>query len=106
MIKTTLLLVCTCLLACQTSDRTNKSDNDKTEKMNISRIVHEATDMWINKEGVTAVAIGEKDGKECIQVLLSLPVEEVKIDFPKSFRGIPVEVMNIGEVHIQKMEEE
>ncbi len=107
MIKSTLLFfVCTTLLACQSADRTNKMDDSKSEKMtNISQIVHEASDEWIDKEGVVAVAVGEKDGKECIQVFLSQPKELMSFTFPENYKGFPVVVQYSGDIHIQGAEE-
>ncbi len=59
----------------------------------IQEVIDEAS-QWLDIEGVEGVAQGQKDGLDCIQVLVSCRVEDLKQCIPTEFQGYPVVVQD------------
>jgi hypothetical protein len=52
---------------------------------------------WMNLEGVTGLAIGKKDGKDCIRVYTTMFIPTL----PRRFRGYAVVVETGGPIEAQ-----
>jgi hypothetical protein len=56
----------------------------------------------ISIDGVESISIGiGKDGKMCLLIGLSLPVEDVIKNIPLELFSVPVEYSYIGNIHAQ-----
>lgn len=64
-------------------------------KHKIQEAIDEASG-WMELDGVEGVAQGEKDGKECVMVLVSCPPSELSALIPKNFKGFPVIIEESG----------
>ncbi len=69
-------------------------------KLAIRKAIDEASE-WINYEGVEGVAQGEKDGKDCIVVLISCVPSKIAGLIPSNFKGFPVIIDETDIISIQ-----
>jgi hypothetical protein len=56
---------------------------------------------WMDFEGVEGIGQGQKDGKDCIIVFVSLTPSELSAKIPKKFKGFPVIFQESGQFDIQ-----
>ncbi len=56
---------------------------------------------WIEFNGVEGLGQGEKDGKDCIIVLVSCPPSELSNIIPITFKGFPVVIDESGIISTQ-----
>lgn len=61
-------------------------------------IIDEASNQWLSFEGVEGVAQGEKEGKPCILVLISVDPSGIADSIPDTFKGYPVVIEKSGEI--------
>ncbi len=66
----------------------------------IIEAIDEASE-WMDIDGVEGVAEGEKDGKECIVVLVAVAPAELSSVIPTTFRGFPVVTEESGIISAQ-----
>ncbi|MCG8605100.1 hypothetical protein MJD09_08900 [bacterium] len=67
----------------------------------IQDAVDKASERWIDVEGVEAVGQGDLDGKECIDIYLSVSLGDLSIVIPATFDGFPVVVKESGRIVAQ-----
>lgn len=63
-----------------------------------TEIIDEASNQWLDIEGVEGVAEGEKDGQPCLLVMISIEPSELPVDIPATFKGYPVVFEKTGEI--------
>ena len=61
-------------------------------------IIDEASSQWMSYNGVEGVAEGEKEGKPCILVLISIEPSGLTDSIPSTFKGFPVVIKKTGEI--------
>lgn len=84
-------------LACSANLERCQTNNDVKKFENA---LQEATDTWMQWEGVVGVAQGETDkGKPCILVLTSSDTAISLDKLPKKFKGFPVKIKNTGDIN-------
>ena len=64
-------------------------------RLELQEIINEAS-KWIEFNGVEGVGQGEKDGKDCIIVLISCSPSEISDRIPTIFKGVPVIIEESG----------
>lgn len=64
--------------------------------------VQEASEIWMEWDGIIGVAQGETDkGKPCILVLTSTDTSATVQKLPKKFKGFPVKTHSSGPIDAQ-----
>ena len=56
---------------------------------------------WMEIDGVEGVAQGQKDGKDCIVVLISRNPSELSDVLPSTFKGFPVILEESGSISVE-----
>ena len=79
-------------MACQNP---NKLQNEKN--LSMEEIIKEA-EAWMEIKGVEGVGQGQKDGKDCIHVLISCEPVQLKGKVPDVFKGVPVYLTPTGTI--------
>ncbi len=60
--------------------------------------IDEASEKWMNIDGVEGVADGEREGKLCIVVFTSVDPSELAGRLPTTFKGFSVVFEQTGEI--------
>lgn len=68
---------------------------------NFDQILSEATETFMVLPGVTGVGEGECAGKRCIVIFVAMKTPEIETRVPATFKGIPIEVRELGVVEPQ-----
>jgi hypothetical protein len=68
--------------------------------LELQKAINEASE-WIEFDGVEGVGQGEKEGKDCIIVLVSCPPSELLNIIPTTFKGFPVVIKESGIISTQ-----
>jgi len=76
---------------------TEKKGEPIAEKT-IETTLHQHTDRLMSLPGVVGTAIGECEGKPCIQVLVVRKTPDLSRSIPHTLEGFPVVVVETGEI--------
>lgn len=76
---------------------TPQNQQNQTTMIPIS-VIDEASNEWINLDGVEGIAEGDWEGKPCIMVLTSKDSSQIAALIPKSFKGYPVIIEYSGKI--------
>jgi hypothetical protein len=94
------VFILTILFISFTSCKEKISQNKKSE-MKIGTAVKKA-EIWLSMQGVVGVAQSKVENKDCILVMISMPVDSLKDSIPKTYQGFPVVIQNVGIIDAQK----
>ncbi len=61
------------------------------------RVIEEAA-VWMDIDGVEMIAPGKHNGRDCIDVGCSRPLEEIASQIPETFCGYPVVLKDSGTI--------
>jgi hypothetical protein len=76
---------------------TGKKGEPITEKT-IETVLNQHTDRLMSLPGVVGTAIGECEGKPCVQVLVLKNTPDLSRSIPPSLEGFPVVIVETGEI--------
>ncbi len=65
--------------------------------LKLKEAIDEASE-WIEFDGVEGVGQGEKDGNDCVIVLVSCPPSKLSDIIPVTFKGFPVVIEESGPI--------
>ncbi len=69
---------------------------------NIEEVISDITDLWMALDGVTGVAQGKINDKDCIEVFVSVKTRDIEETVPSEFKGFPVRIREVGDISIQE----
>ena len=64
----------------------------------IREALSEAVELWMDINGVNGVAMGTKEGKDCILVTVDTMTPEVERRIPPVYKGFAVEILATGPI--------
>lgn len=64
----------------------------------IQEILEQHTDEWMSIPGVVGTAVGQLEGRPCIQVLAAEKTEEIRRQIPSQVEGFRVVIKESGEI--------
>jgi hypothetical protein len=85
-------------LACQTGNMSGSKDENQMTRNTIEEVYKRRSDQLMAISGVVGIAIGEREGKPCIMVLVDKRTPELINKIPSELEGYPVVVQETGPI--------